>query len=195
MQKTIEEFSEFMPTHRSLEELNEFLDAIGEAPSDSGVVKAIAVRPEVDDRQSLEECEVDLEVGVVGDNWSVKGREPSIEAQVTIMNWRAIDAIAPDEGRWILAGDQFFVDMDLSEENLPPGQQIELGTVVLEISKQPHNGCKKFANRFGKDAVRFVNSPKGKQMHLRGLNARVVRAGRVGVGDSIRKVSSPSQPT
>ena len=50
------------------------------------------------------------------------------------------------------------------------------------------NGCAKFVTRYGDDAMRFVNSETGKQLRLRGFNARVVEAGVVRPGDVVRVV-------
>jgi MOSC domain-containing protein YiiM len=109
---------------------------------------------------------------------------------LNIMNARAVALIAQDRTRWPLAGDQLFVDLDLSDDNLPPGSQIEIGTALIEVSAKPHTGCGKFVERFGVDAQKFVNSPLGRQLHLRGINARVIRAGAVRVGDrAVKRVA------
>jgi MOSC domain-containing protein YiiM len=113
--------------------------------------------------------------------------------QVTLMNSRAALLIAHDPSRRVLAGDQLYVDLDLSTANLPPGTRLMLGSAVLEVSDQPHTGCAKFAARFGKDALRFVNSRVGRELRLRGVNARVVVSGTVCAGDTIRKFAQPSQ--
>jgi len=149
----------------------------------------IVCRPAEDERESLEQGTLTLEEGLVGDNWKTRGSsstvdgDASLDAQLTIMNARMIELIAGEHGNWPPAGDQLFLDMDLSDENLPPGTGLSLGTAVLEITPEPHNGCKKFANRYGVDAVKFVNTPLGKQLHLRGIYAKVVQAGEIRVGD------------
>ncbi len=107
--------------------------------------------------------------------------------QINIMNVRVIALVAQTQERWHLAGDQLFIDMDLSDANLPPGTRLSLGSAVIEVTAQPHTGCHKFVARFGADAVKFVNSPLGKQLHLRGINARVVQAGVIRVGDVAKK--------
>jgi MOSC domain-containing protein YiiM len=104
------------------------------------------------------------------------------------MNVRATALLAQSEERWALAGDQLYVDFDLSEDNIPPGARLAIGSAVLEVSAQPHTGCKKFSARFGVEAMKFVNSPEGKRLHLRGINTRVVQAGVIHVGDAVKKL-------
>jgi MOSC domain-containing protein YiiM len=141
----------------------------------------------------LQEAEISLTEGLVGDNWKTRGssRTPDCSAhperQLTVMNARVIALLADEPQHQALAGDQLFVDLDLSAENLPPGTQLEIGTAIIEITVYPHAGCKKFAARFGPDALNFVNSPLGKELQLRGVNAKVVRPGKIRVGDLVRK--------
>lgn len=180
--------------HLDFDELKAGLDAIRESPATTGRLEAIVVRPTSNDRQSLDECELTPEGGVTGDNWALgcwlelpDGR-PHPDVQVTIMNSRSISLISQDRSRWPLAGDQLFADFDLSTTNLPVGQRIAIGSTVLEISHQPHLGCKKFAQRFGNDALKFVNYPEGKALRLRGVYARIIEPGTVATGDPIRKI-------
>jgi hypothetical protein len=109
------------------------------------------------------------------------------EMQLNIMNARVVALVAVDPDRRDLAGDQLYLDMDLSYENLPPGTQLELGDAIIEVTEPPHTGCKKFAARFGKDAMVFVNSGMGKKLNFRGINAKVVRSGNIKTGDVARK--------
>lgn len=181
-------------THLSLAELEAGLGIIRQSPQDNGLLKLIVRRPKVDEREIVNEAELELEEGLVGDTWKARGSKATpdgsanINAQITLMNMRAIALLAQDESRWALAGDQLFVDFDLSEANLPAGARIAIGSAILEVSATPHTGCAKFSERFGKDALKFVNSPDGKQLHLRGVNARVVQAGGIQVGNVVRKV-------
>ena len=181
--------------HLTLDELNAGLPTIRQAPQDDGDLQMIARRPGIGERDLVDEAELSLDEGLVGDNWRTRGqqqsppREPNPEAQLTLMGVRTADLVAGgDRDRWALAGDQLYVDLDLSRANLPPGSRIRLGSAVVEITAEPHPGCKKFVERFGMDAMNFVNSEEGKQMCLRGVNAKIVEAGTIRVGDRITKV-------
>ena len=180
--------------HLSTSELEAGLDEIRRAPKDNGVLEMIVRRPQVGEREILPEGELDLSEGLVGDNWRKRGSKTTAdgsahpEMQLNLMNVRATALVAQSRERWHLAGDQLFVDLDLSEQNLPPGSQLAIGTAIIEVTPVPHNGCAKFVERFGADAMKFVNSPVGKELHLRGINAKVVKPGIVQVNDSIRKI-------
>ena len=182
-----------MARHLSLEELRQGLGKIRRSPKDQGTLRAIVIRPETDARVSLQRCQLSRDGGVHGDSWakgcwlSLPDGRPHPDVQVTLMNARTIALIAGDEARWPLAGDNLFVDLDLSEDNLPPGTRLAVGSVVLEITAEAHKGCSKFAARYGVDATRFVNSRDGRHLHLRGIYARIVEAGVVAVGDVMAK--------
>ena len=175
-------------------ELEAGLPYIQASPKEEGVLQLIVCRPQENTRKTLSEGELNEAIGLVGDNWATRGssRTPDKSAhpemQINIMNARCIELLAQDPERWALAGDQLYVDMDLSDENLPIGSQLSIGSAILEVSPIPHNGCKKFAERFGVDAVKFVNSPVGKQLHLRGINAKVIKSGKIQQGDLVKKV-------
>ena len=169
-----------------------FLAGIRSAPRDEGRLELIVRRPAVDARETLTEAVLDTTVGLVGDGWSVRGssRTPdgraNPESQVTLISTRVLRAIEPDEERWSLAGDQLYVDFDLGQEALPPGSRIAIGAALLVVSEQPHTGCAKFSARFGSDALRWINSPVGRELRMRGMNARVVQGGAVRTGDTVR---------
>ena len=164
------------------------------SPLDHGVVELVVARPGVGERALLEKGELYPAVGLVGDTWADRRSRrtpegsPNPVAQLTLMNARAAALVAQAVERWPLAGDQLYVDLELGHDNLPAGTQLEVGTAVVEISDEPHTGCAKFAERFGTDAVRFVNSPVGRAHNLRGVNARVIVGGVVRPGDPVHKV-------
>lgn len=179
--------------HRTAAELNAGLDDVRRSPRDGGRVEAIVVRPATDERREMTACRFAVGAGADGDRWVERFPSPPLpgmkeqESQVTLMNSRAVQLIAGTRERWALAGDQLYVDLDLGVDNFRPGDRLRAGTVVFEITPMPHNGCRKFASRYGDDALAFVNSPEGKRLHLRGIYVRVVEAGEIRVGDSIRK--------
>ena len=185
--------------HLSTAELEAGLSYVRDSPSDAGMVVLIARRPAVDERDVLTEATLDLEAGLTGDSWRVRASSRTADGsphpgmQVTMMNSRAALLIAHDPDRRVLAGDQLYADLDLSPANLPPGMRLAVGSAVLEVTDQPHLGCAKFAARFGQDALRFVNSRVGRELRLRGLNARVVVPGTVRTGDPILKCAAPTR--
>jgi hypothetical protein len=172
-------------------ELEAGLTTILQSPKDSGVLRLIVRRPEIGVREVVTEAQVDPLQGLVGDRWWGGGRRASarLETQLNIMNARVIALVAQSEERWPLAGDQLYVDFDLSTSNLPVGAQLAIGSALVEVTARPHLGCAKFAARFGADAMEFVNSSVGTELRLRGLNARVVQGGRIRVGDVVKKVA------
>ena len=165
------------------------------SPADKGELRLVVRRPDNGRRELVTKAALDPTRGLVGDNWLARGNRHTPDgsadpaAQITLMNIRVAELVAgADPDRIALAGDQLYVDLDLSCDNLPPGSLLAVGTCVLEVSPTPHTGCKKFVERFGGDAMRFVNSPEGRRLRLRGMNARVWAAGAVAVGDVVRKV-------
>ena len=170
------------------------LDAVRASPADNGRVELIARRPEVDARELVDEATLATEVGLVGDNWAIKPSlktgEPNPQAQLTVMNARAAALVAgEDRGRWAQAGDQLYVDLDLSYRNIPPGTQLRVGEAVIEVTEEPHRGCGKFSARFGVEALKLVNSAIGRELNMRGINTKVITGGVVRTGDSIVKLS------
>ena len=181
--------------HLTTEQLLAGVGMIRESPSDGGTVELIVRRPASDLREALDEGHVDPREGLVGDTWRSRAsrrslnRAPRPDTQITIMNARAIALVAQDRSRWALAGDQLYIDLDLSGVNLPPGTRLAIGSAVLEVTRQPHTGCGKFVERFGVDAMKFVNAPIGRELNLRGIYARVAQAGIIRLGD--RAVKQP----
>ncbi|HEX8174662.1 MAG TPA: MOSC domain-containing protein [Pyrinomonadaceae bacterium] len=180
--------------HLTMPELEAGLDVIRLSPKDEGTLELIVRRPQVDARETLEEAELHLLEGLVGDNWRQRGSSRTQDGtahsdmQLNIMNARVIALLAQHKRHWPLAGDQLFIDMDLSEENLPVGTRLAIGSAIIEVTAQPHTGCHKFVARFGLDAMKFVNSAVGKQLHLRGINARVFQPGLIRVGSVVKKI-------
>jgi hypothetical protein len=181
--------------HLSMAELEAGLDHIRRSPVDDGPLMMIVRRPRVDERELLIEAQLDCNEGLVGDNWRTKGSQSTADGsshpdmQLTIMNARVIDLVAQDKDRWPLAGDQLYVDLDLSDANLPAGTRLAIGSAVVEVTAVPHTGCRKFMARFGRDAMKFVN--RTQELHYRGINAKVIEPGAIRVGDCLRKLSSP----
>lgn len=181
-------------THRSAEELDAGLAHIREAPLDGGELLLIVRRPREDEREVLDEGVIDIATGLEGDNWGPRGDPRSddgkanVLAQLTLMNSRVLELIAGPAERWPLAGDQLYVDLDLSEDSLPAGSRLAVGEAVVEVTAKPHTGCSKFVHRFGPAAQRWVNSETGRQLRLRGVNTRVVKPGAIRVGDRVKKV-------
>lgn len=181
--------------HLTTEELEAGLDHISRSPADSGVLELIVRRPAIGVREVLATGELDVRTGLVGDTWHqrassrMKDGSPHPDMQLNIMNARTIALIATSRERWQLAGDQLFIDLDLTPENLPPWTRLAIGSAVIQVTDQPHTGCAKFVQRFGVDAMKFVNSTVGRRFNLRGINARVVQAGTIRVGDVVRKLA------
>jgi hypothetical protein len=181
-------------THLTMEELEAGVDHIRQSPKDEGLLAFIVRRPAIDAREILAEAQLDKIDGLVGDTWKMRSSRrtvdgsPHPEMQINIMNVRAVALVAQEKERWQLAGDQLFLDMDLSKANLPVGQRLSIGSAIVEVTEIPHTGCQKFIARFGLDAMKFVNSEVGKELCLRGINAKVVQEGTVRVGDVAKKI-------
>jgi len=175
--------------HLSRESLAAGLEQIRDAPQDSGRLALIVRRPAVGERELPADAMLDQVTGLAGDNWLARGSTSTPDGsadrqrQVTVMNVRVAELVAGGTDRMPLAGDQLYIDLDLSVENLPPGSLLAVGQAVLQVSQAPHLGCAKFVERFGAEAMRFVNSRVGRQLRLRGMNACVLVPGTVRLGD------------
>ena len=183
-----------MTKHLTTEELEAGLENIRQSPKDNGVLEMIVRRPRTEEREVLTEGRLDLLERLQGDNWKTRGnssmpdKSANAEMQINIMNSRVIALLAQEKDRWQLAGDQLFIDMDLSAVNLSAGTKLSIGEAILEVTPVPHSGCKKFTERFGLEATKFVNSPLRKELHLRGINMKVMQSGIIRIGDSVKKV-------
>jgi len=179
--------------HLSRRHLEAGLGQIRKSPGDGGRIVLLVCRPAVDVRELPDEAMLDRDRGLAGDNWLARGskttpdKSADPERQVTVMNARVAGLVAGGMERMPLAGDQLYVDLDLSIDNLPAGSLLAVGRAVLQVSEAPHLGCAKFVDRFGAEAMRFVNSRTGRRLRLRGMNTRVVQPGLVRVGDVAAK--------
>ncbi|MGI9622262.1 MAG: MOSC domain-containing protein [Acidimicrobiales bacterium] len=182
--------------HPTTEELEAGLPDVLKSPQDQGTLEMVIRRPETDAREVLDEAELTLAEGVKGDNWNQRPNKrsadggPHPDMQLNVMNSRIANLVSGGRDRWALAGDQLYVDFDITAANVPPGTRLAIGSAVIEVTDQPHTGCAKFTQRFGLDAHRFVNSPDREGMHLRGINARVVSEGTIKPGDHISKLDA-----
>ena len=180
--------------HLAMGALTAGLEDIRQSPRSMGVLELIVRRPQTETREVLDMGELDLVEGLVGDNWQRRGSSQTADGsahpdmQLTVTNARLMALVAQDKQHWPLAGDQLYIDFDLSVNNVPPGTRLSLGAAVIQITEPPHTGCKKFAARFGLDALKFISSPVGKQLQLRGVNAKVIRPGAIRVGDAVKKL-------
>lgn len=171
------------------------LDHVRAAPTDRGRLALIVCRPASGERAVLDTGVLHLDRGLVGDNWISRGSSSTpdgladVDAQLTIMNARAADLMAGSVDRWPLAGDQLFIDFDLSERETPAGTRLSVGEAVIEITAKPHRGCRKFSIHFGREALRLLNSPVGIELNLRGRNARVVVPGVIRAGDAVARAA------
>ncbi|MBC8194197.1 MAG: MOSC domain-containing protein [Acidimicrobiia bacterium] len=178
----------------TIEELEAGLDEVRLSPRDNGTLELIVRRPAEDEREVLEVGELSVDEGLVGDNWNQRPSKrtdnggPHSDMQLNIINSRLLALVCPDPERRPLAGDQLVIDMDLTEANLPAWTRLAIGSAIIEVTDQPHTGCRKFSQRFGGDALRFINSEVGGELNLRGINARVVQPGTITRGDLVRKI-------
>jgi len=176
------------------EDLEAGLDEVRRSPRDNGTLELIVRRPAEDEREVLEVGELSIDEGLVGDNWNQRPSKqtnnggPHPDMQLNIINSRLLALVCPDPERRPLAGDQLVIDMDLTEANLPSWTRLAIGSAIIEVTDQPHTGCRKFSQRFGGDALRFINSEVGDELNLRGINARVVQPGTITRGDLVRKI-------
>lgn len=183
-----------MKLHLTTKQLEEGLDLIKKSPNDNTLVDMIVCRPTEGNRKILLDGFLDKGKGLIGDNWIDRGSSKTPDGcshpdmELNIMNSRSIALIAQQKNRWPLAGDQLFIDMNLSDKNITRGTRLSLGDAIIEVTAIPHNGCKKFTDRFGIDAVKFVNSTIGKELHLRGINAKIIKSGKIKVGDIVKKI-------
>ena len=183
-----------MGAAKTFDALSKTWEQLDRSPHDDGSVELIVRRPAEEEREELQVASFSAANGLDGDDWFSRARRgaretaPDKNTQITLMNSRVIQMLTDDKARWVESGDQLFVDLDISKDNLPAGTQLRIGEVVLEISYKPHTGCAKFAGRFGAPARKWVMTDEGKALRLRGVYARVMQDGTIKVGDQIRKI-------
>ena len=188
-----ERHAEHVPYHRPLAEIERIAAATDSSPIEDGTVEMIVCRPAADERRVLSEGVLDTAHGLRGDTWEARGADTAAGTadplrQITVMNSRALAAVAGERDRWKLAGDQLIVDLDLSVDSLPAGTRLQIGEAVAVVTEQPHTGCAKFAGRFGADALAWANGAAGRRQRRRGMYVRVLASGAVHPGDPIRKI-------
>ena len=180
--------------HVSMEALTAGLGGVRQSPATIGVLELIVRRPRTDVREVVEVAELDVIEGLVGDGWKTRGSSKTddgsaeLERQLTVTNARLMALVAREKRHWPPAGDQLYVDFDLSADNAPSGTRLSIGAAVIQVTETPHTGCRKFAARYGLDALKFISTPVGKQLRLRGVNAKVIRSGTIRAGDVVRKL-------
>ncbi|GIE35382.1 hypothetical protein Ait01nite_084270 [Actinoplanes italicus] len=187
--------------HLSLAEILEGLDLVRQSPRGAGTLELAVRRPSSGEREVLARADLSLKEGLVGDSWSLRpssrtpDNTPHPDMQLNVINSRFVELIAgPDRDAWALAGDQLYVDLDLSFDALPAGSRLAIGEqAVIEVTEQPHTGCAKFAARYGREAHKFVWTDEAKALRLRGLNARVIVAGTIEPGDAVRLIGRSSR--
>ena len=186
------------PAGETMERLQAGLDRVLRAPADDGRIELIVARPAEEERVLLERASFEPGRGLTADTWSVrptrKTGAPNPDAEVTLMSSRAAALVAgsAEPESWAPAGDQLYADLDIGVANLPAGSRLAVGSAVLEVTAEPHLGCGKFIRRYGTDAMKLVNSERGRELRLRGVNLRVVEAGEAAVGDRIRRLEVPA---
>lgn len=184
--------------HLTTAEIESGLDHVRSSPTDAGTVALVVRRPADGEREVLAHATLDPVDGLVGDNWRTRGSRHTPDGsaepdkQLNVMNIRLAELLAREPDRVALAGDQLYLDLDLSVANLPAGTHLAIGDAVIEVTPPPHTGCAKFTQRFGLDAVRFVNSPPSRELRLRGLCARVVAGGTIATGDAVTVIRPSS---
>ncbi len=180
--------------YKDRDTLERGFDHVKQSPSAQGRLELIVIRPDVNQREELTQGVLDVEQGLIGDNWAQRGSSQTEdgsahpEMQINIMNSRLADLVAQQKSDWKMAGDQLYVDLNLNKENLPAGTRLALGEAILEVTAVPHTGCAKFADRFGREALKFISTREGLQWQLRGINTKVIKGGKITVGDRISKI-------
>lgn len=165
------------------------------SPKTEGLLEAIVMRPGPEgERKELDCCPLSLEFGVLGDKWISESHrlldngQSHPDVQICMMNSRCIGLIARTRENWSAVGDNLYIDLDLSPDNLHSGCKLAIGSAVLQITDEPHFACASFVTRYGREAAAFVNTGIGRKLQLRGIYGRVVQDGMVTVGDKVQRL-------
>jgi hypothetical protein len=173
--------------HRSLVEIIAGFEALPPPPKDRGRLSLIVRRYPDGHREILSSTRLTPEEGVPGDGWN---RRPprKIDAQLAVIRIDIAELLAGEQSV-TLVGDQLFVDLNISSENLPTGTRLRVGNAEVEMTPEPHNGCLKFKDRFGQEALDFVNAKATRDQNRRGVYWKVVKAGEITDGCPIEVLS------
>jgi MOSC domain-containing protein YiiM len=173
--------------HLSTDAIEARLAELPPVSKDDGAIVLVVARPDVGERETPSRCALTPEHGVANDRWAKK-ENPVLAAQVAVMRADVARVIANGQPL-SLFGDNLLVELDLAPENLPLGTRLRVGTALCEVTEKPHNGCVKFASRFGQDARDVLAKDAWRTWRLRGLYVKVIEAGEVSPGDRMRVVS------
>ena len=156
-------------------------------PEDRGTVGLIVARGPSETRTTPGSVDLCIGQPLPGDRWS-QAKDPECLSQLTAMELSVARTIANGQPL-SLFGDNLLLDLALDERNLPPGSRLRVGEALLEVTPEPHTGCKKYRRRFGLDALKWISEKSRRGQRLRGVHLRVVEPGRVGVGDPVQVIS------
>lgn len=175
----------------TLLELDQCWQKIPTASGIHGRVIQVCVRPEMDQRAFPEVLQLSPDRGAIGDRWERRtwkylpdGR-PDPRVQVALMNIRMLEFVQSLTGSRHHPGDTLIVDFDLSEDNLPTGAHLQIGSAVVEISNVVNDACAKFARHYGEDVFAWFRDSSRRAWRLRGAFGRVVVEGEVRAGDPV----------
>lgn len=173
--------------HLSLRELRAAWQDLPAQSADQGRLALICQRRPDGGRDTPDEARLTRAEGLVGDGWSRRPpRDP--EAQIAVINHALAQLLA--NGQPVThSGDNLYVDLDLAAAHWPTGCRLQVGEAVVMVSPKPHNGCAKFHDRFGADALRFVQDSATRSRNLRGIYWQVVEDGRIWQGAPIRRLT------